>query len=672
MAFDPAQRFLDLVPGGQGIFYAIQSDGALLWYRHLGWQTGAFNWANGGSGLQIGIGWQQFVKVMAAADGQIFALNPDGTLLWYQYILSNSSTGAGSWHPNSGAQIGQGFNIFPRMFGGWNNILYGVDGNGALFWYRYIGPTGSPNWANGGNGRQIGSGWKSFPTVFADPNGVVYGVFQSNVFFWWRYIVQNLNTGAGYWVNSGNGIPIGVGWGSEGQRITVSNTSGVIYAVDLDTAVVPATDNVLAWYRLTNSETIDTSGVKWSNNGNEIDVGSGFTVQAEAALQGYPSLVSVPQGGSVGIQVSTTVGSYTSTVMREAPATTGPVQIIGPTSRTGRLQLLPNGYRSAGCGWSTDFTIAVPTSWQSGVYSVRLRSTVGKEFPVVFVVRPTTPTNRIAVVVPINSYNAYNNWGGHDQYTVGQDGAQRTITLERPSVTTAVTNDSVINHMLYSDLFLLRWMTSQNIAYDCYTDLELDANGATLLPSYKAVVLLTHGEYLTQTARQNLLNYASTGGRIINSGGNAIYEEVSYTPDRTAIVFRDPSGNRNLFENFGQSQAEILGVNTNVQSYMTFAPYRVVTQHPFLNGTGLSVGSTFGAVAYNGAASGWEVDETAGSPTVVIASGLNPDGGADMAYTALPNNGWVFSASSLSFNGAIPYDSAIQQILRNAFTAAVA
>ena len=672
MAFDPAQRFLDLVPGGQGIFYAIQSDGVLLWYRNLGWQTGAATWANGGSGLQIGIGWHQFVKVMAAADGQIFALNPDGTLLWYQYILSNIQTGAGSWHPNSGAQIGSGFNAFPRMFGGWNNILYGVDGNGALFWYRYIGPTGSINWANGGSGRQIGSGWKGYPDILADPNGVIYAVFQSDEFFWYRYVVQNLSTGAGFWVNGGNGIPIGVGWGSEGQRIIAANTSGVLYAVDLDVSVTPGTDNALVWYQLSNSETINTSGVRWANNGNAATVGSGFTIQAEAALQGYPSLVSVPQGGSVGIQVSTTVGSYTSTVMLEAPAASGPIQISGPTSQTGQLKVLPNGYRSAGCGWSTDFAIAVPTSWQSGIYSVRLRSTVGKEFPVVFVVRPATPTNRIAVVVPINTYNAYNTWGGHDQYTVGQDGVQRTITLQRPSLTTAVTNDSVINHTLYSDLFLLRWMTSQNIAYDCYTDLDLDATGATWLPSYKAVVLLTHGEYFTQTARQNILNYELTGGRTINTGANAIYEEVSYTPSRTAVVYRDSSGDRNLFENYGESQAEILGVNTNIESYMTFAPYQVVNQHPFLNGTGLSVGSRFGAVAYNGAASGWEVDETSGSPTVTIATGLNPSGGADMVYTALANNGFVFSASSLSFNGAIPYDSAIQQILRNVFAAAVA
>jgi hypothetical protein len=672
VAFDPAQRFLDLVPGGQGIFYAIQADGVLMWYRHLGWQNGAVNWANGGSGRQIGVQWQQFVTVIAGADGQIFALNPDGTLLWYQYILTNSQTGAGYWHSNSGTQIASGFDAYPRVFGGWNNVIYAVDGDGVLFWYHYAGPAGAFNWANNGNGRQIGRGWKGYPFLFADPNGVLYGIWQSDELRWWRYAVTDYNTGSGSWANNGTEIAIGVGWGSDGQRVVRSNTSGVIYAVDLDTSQTPGTDNALAWYHLANSENIGTAGVVWADNGNEIIVGGGFTVQAEAALQGYPSQLSVSQGGTVGVQVSTTLPSYTATVMREAPApSAGAVTVVPAASHTGRRQALPAGYRSNGCGWATDFTVSVPATWQSGVYSVRLRSALGKMFPVVFVVRPAVPANRIAVVIPVNTYNAYNTWAGHDQYTNGQDGAQRTVTFLRPSTTTGVVNDGVINHTLYSDLILLRWMTSQNIAYDCYTDVDLDATGATWLHSYKAVVLATHPEYFTETMRQNLLNFQNAGGRTVNSGGNAIYEKVEYTPSRTAVVYRDTSGSRQLFEDLGEPASAVLGVEYYPASYMDFAPYQVTTQHAFLNGTGLNVGDTFGAVAYNGAASGWEVDESPGSPGLVIASGQNPNGGADMTYTAFPNGGWAFSASSLSFNGAIPYDPAIQQILLNVFNAAV-
>ena len=664
-----------MVPGGQGIFYAVQADGVLLWYRNLGWQSGSPQWANGGTGRQIGTQWHQFVTVLANSDGQIFALQADGTLRWYQYLLSNAQTGAGGWHARSGTVIGHGFNAYGRMFGGWNNVLYCVDDTGALFWYCYLGPPGSTNWANGGSGRRIGSGWKGYPWLVADPNGVVYGVWQGSELRWYRYVVQSYSTGAGFWRNGGQAVTVGQAWGSDGQKIIRANASGTLYAISLDTAVnlTLGDDDALTWYRLLNSETVDVSGVTWANGGNGATVGRGFTLQAEAALQGYPDVQSVAQGGTVAVQVSSTFPSYTWSVQRVAPATGGPVVMVQPTSHSGRLQLLPSTYRSAGCGWATDFSVPVPTTWPSGVYTALLKSSFGTSHPVMFVVRPTTPTNRIAVVIPTNTYNAYNNWGGHDQYTVGQDGVQRTVTMRRPSVSTALAGGGVINCSLLSDLFLLQWMTSQGIAYDVYTDLDFDATGATWNQSYKAVVLMSHPEYFTGQMRQNMVTYASAGGRIVYTGGNGIYEEMQYTTDRSAIVFRDANGNRRVFEDFDLPPSAILAVDYFPASYMDFAPYKVRSNHAFLAGTGLVVGSTFGATAYNGAASGWEVDEWPGLPDTgqVIASGLNPAGGADLTYRAGPAGGWVFAAGSLSFNGAIAYDPAIQQILRNVFTAAV-
>ncbi len=213
MTFDPNQRFLRVVPGGNGILYGIQADGILYWYRHLGWQNGGVSWANGGSGRQIGADWHQFTTVLAAADGQFFAFHADGTLFWYRYVLNDSNTGAGSWHPASGSVIGRGFNRYQRIFGGFDNVLYAEDANGNLFWYRYSAGNGGFGWANGGNGLQIGSGWRPFVEAWADAGGVVFGVYQTGDLYWWRRIVQNSSTGAGYWVNGGKGIQIGTGLG---------------------------------------------------------------------------------------------------------------------------------------------------------------------------------------------------------------------------------------------------------------------------------------------------------------------------------------------------------------------------------------------------------------------------------------------------------------------------
>jgi hypothetical protein len=675
VAFDPNQRFVGFVPGGNGILYAIQADGALYWYRHLGWQTGSASWANGGNGVKIGADWHQFTNVLAAADGELFAFHADGSLSWYRYILTNSSTGAGYWASGSGSVIGTGFNRYQRIFGGFDNVLYCEDADGNLFWYKYLAANGSAGWANGGNGLQIGAGWKPFVQVWADSSGVVFGVYQTGDLYWWRRIVQNTSTGAGYWVNGGNAILVGNGWGSDTQRAAWSNTSGVVYAIDLDTSTTPATDNTLFWYRLQNSQSINTAGVSWANSGSGIQVGSGFTMEPTAALQAYPSAQSTPQGGSVGINVSTTFSNYTSTIVRVAPAASSPVTVVSSTSHTGRFQPLQSGYRSAGCGWSADFNVSVPSTWQSGVYAAQLRSPQGVPFDAVFCVRPAAPQHQIAVVVPTNTYNAYNTWGGHDQYTSGQDGVQRTITMLRPNLSTALSGGGVINHTLYSDLFLLRWMTSQNIAYDCYTDLDVDGTGPLWLSQYKGVVLLSHPEYWTDQARTNLIDYLDGGGRVIYTGGNGIYERIQYSADRTAAIFRTPTGDRDVFDDAGEPTADVLGIDFNAASYMDFYPYQVNVSHPWLSGTGLGPGDTFGAAAYNGpGASGWEVDSYAGTTpgTIVIASGQNPNGGADLCQVPKPNNGWVFTAGSISFNGSIPYDAAVRQILSNVFAAAVA
>lgn len=670
MAFDPNQRFIALIPGGNGVIFAIQADGALFWYQNTGWTSGTAAWA-AGSGSRIGTDWHEFTTVLASGDGQLYGLKPDGTLLWYR-VTVNPSTGGASWAADSGAQIGSGFDRFRRIIGGWGGVFYCLDEFGTMFLYYYAAGNGSPVWANG-YGTQIGIGFDPLDRLWADPHGVIFGVQQSTTLTWWRFRASNLTTGSGTWANGGIGIDIGDGWGEASQQVTVSNTSGVLYAVAIDESVNPGTDDILTWYRLNNSESIDTAGVSWANGGNPAQVGQGWTFEPGAALQGYPNSLTITQGGTVRIQVSTTWPTYTAQAVRRAPSTTGTSVPVTPViTYNGSLQQLQGNYRSLGCGWSTSFSY--PTAaWTSGVYAARLVSPRSTEHDVVFIVRPLIPASPIAVVLATNTYNAYNAWAGHDQYTYGQDGVQRTVTLLRPSRQTPLGPTGQINHTLYSDLLLLDWMTSAGIAYDVYTDMDIDVDGTSWMPKYKAVVLASHPEYWTATARNNLITYLGAGGNVIATGGNCIYEEVSYTPDRTAMVFRTPSGDRNLFGNLGLYESEILGNDYNPASYLDFYPYQVVTSHPFLDGTGLAVGDTFGDSGYNIAASGWEVDWAASgiSGLIVIAQGRNPNGGASMCYVPQPSGGWVFTTGSISFNGSIATDPAIQQILTNVFAAAV-
>ncbi|WP_394614776.1 N,N-dimethylformamidase beta subunit family domain-containing protein [Lentzea sp. JNUCC 0626] len=653
-AFDPRQRFLKLIPAGNGVLYALQADGTLFYYRHTGWADGAASWSPG-AGFPIGDGFHQFADVLADADGTFYCRTGSGALRRYHYSVSNPATGEGQWTDGGGTQIGNGFQQYPRIFGGWDGVLYCVDPDGGLWWYRWT----SAGWINGGAGVRIGSGFKQYQTLTAGPDGVIYGVRQGGDLHWFRF-----NPDGATWANGGNPYGIGSGWGEGFHKQVLSDNAGCVYAVSVDRGAVPVNDDTLHWYRLLNARTVASDGGPRWVNGNATAVGSGFSVEASGALQGYASSLTVRPGERISFPISTSLAGVTASVIR-LPSR---ASVSASASVASGLQTLPASYRTSGCGWSERFSASV--TWSSGVYALEMRTPGGLRRHIPFVVRPSAPASKIAFLLPTNTYNAYNIWGGHNQYSEGEAGRQRQLTFMRPSSALFVDAPGRIDHLLYSDLFLLKWMEDNGLGYDAYIDGDLDADG-TWLRQYKALVLGSHPEYWTDVMRQRVAEYLAGGGRLIYTGGNGLYERMSYANGTTAL-HRAASGGRDEFHQLGKSESQILGVALT-GAYMDFYPYEVVSDHPLLAGTGLRPGSQFGAYADNGAASGWEVDalNPAMSGVQHIARGTNPGGGADMVFWPKPNGGWVFSASSMSFNGALPHDAAIRRILRNVFDLAL-
>ena len=60
--------------------------GNLNWFRHDGWQDGTVRWAGNGYPSVVGHGgWQAYKSVFAAGNGIIYAIEPGGNLLWYRH-----------------------------------------------------------------------------------------------------------------------------------------------------------------------------------------------------------------------------------------------------------------------------------------------------------------------------------------------------------------------------------------------------------------------------------------------------------------------------------------------------------------------------------------------------------------------------------------------------------
>src|SRR5438132_5527921 len=203
-------QFVHVFSGGDGIIYAIKLTGELLWYQDTfrdgtNGQDDDQGWAEN-SGNQIGFEWDQFVHVFSGGDGIIDALNPTGELLWYQDTLRDGTNGpdAGQgWAENSGSQIDNGWDEFVHVFSGGDGVIYAITPTGELLWYQDTLQDGT-NGANAeqgwdpNSGSQIGFGWDEFVHVFSAGNGIIYGVlidnFGGNV-QWYRDLLRNGTNG---------------------------------------------------------------------------------------------------------------------------------------------------------------------------------------------------------------------------------------------------------------------------------------------------------------------------------------------------------------------------------------------------------------------------------------------------------------------------------------------
>ena len=229
------QNFLHVMGCGDGVILAIQPNGDLLWYRYDGNgeddPSGALGW-HPNSGNPIGNGWQGFRHVFVTPrEGRfntsrltVYGVMQNGDLLWYSYDGDGESdiSGAQGWHPNSSNPVGNGWQGFLRIAGIGGDI-FAIQPNGDLLWYSYSGNgesdiSGAQGW-HPNSGNPIGNGWQGFRHVFGgsnDQNGfhrVVFGVAQNGDLLWYGYEGQgepDLTGALGWRTNSGN--PIGNGW----------------------------------------------------------------------------------------------------------------------------------------------------------------------------------------------------------------------------------------------------------------------------------------------------------------------------------------------------------------------------------------------------------------------------------------------------------------------------
>ncbi len=220
-------------------------------------------------------------------------------------------------------------------------------------------------------------------------------------------------------------------------------------------------------------------------------------------------------------------------------------------------------------GWPAAATLAIPDDAPSGLYSVQAR--IGPTFQDqrvqaltrAFAVRPRTPTpgTRIAVVLPTNTWTAYNDWpgdwqhkgaipgitsrprtpgaavrhgGNNSAYGVMGDGISpgHFPGWRRPNANASVngTGPGGQGHKGPQSLFLVQFLASAGLPYDVYADLDLDLGRFPVDGGYRVLVPHGHHEYWSQPMLEAVQELQRRGGSIVSVGGNVLTYRVSQAP----------------------------------------------------------------------------------------------------------------------------------------------
>ncbi len=267
---------------------------------------------------------------------------------------------------------------------------------------------------------------------------------------------------------------------------------------------------------------------------NSISQAAAATTATVFDAGGYASQVSVAQGESIDLYVSTDVSPYTLTVWREGASRQLMTTIEG---LEGATHTCVNHYNT-GCDWPVAYTLNVPASWPSGVYTIDF-PTRQETYQIIFWVREDNPgsTSRLLMLSAVTNYQAYNLFGGKNiyyglPYTDGAPGSH--LSFNRPFI-----NNGLGDFALWGEKQLFSWAESQGYTIEYATDYDLEHTPG-LLDSYDVAVISGHAEYWSWNMRQALKTFVyDRGGRFVNLSGNTMWWQVRFEDNgRTMVGYR--------------------------------------------------------------------------------------------------------------------------------------
>ena len=308
-----------------------------------------------------------------------------------------------------------------------------------------------------------------------------------------------------------------------------------------------------------------------------------------------------------------------------------------------------------------DVPVRLPADLESGLYCARLEGPSGHLGFAPLVVRPATPTVRVAVVLPLTTWQAYN---FYDENGDGFGGtwyalwAQKAVRLDRPHLRRGVP----YRYRSY-ELGFQHWLASRGHVVDTYADEDIERfrSAADLRTAYDLLVFPGHTEYVTKRLFDLVEGFRDAGGRLMFLSANNFFRHVERHGQKVRLIgeWRDE----------GRPEASVLGVqyiaNDRGQKQKPYVIQGADAAPWAFAGTGLGNGSTFGlyGVEIDGVSLGATPPGTA--TLARIPDLFGPGRSAEMTYYETAAGARVFSAGALNFGGTIMVWPEVGRLVEN-------
>jgi hypothetical protein len=328
--------------------------------------------------------------------------------------------------------------------------------------------------------------------------------------------------------------------------------------------------------------------------------------------------------------------------------------------------------------WRYDYSITIPADWISGEYLVRLRTASGGNGFIVFVVRQDGRASDLLVQMPVNTYQAYNKWGGTSLY-VSDPRLATALSGGKPAVKVSFNRPyaNLAPPRISADIQLIHFLEKNGYDATYTTSVDVDRDPSTL-QGHRAFISAGHDEYWTRTMREAVEQARDAGLNLAFFGGNDVYWQARYEPDgdgsprRVLVVYRradlDPLAAtapadatvRFVDPPLSWPQNTLTGTNFGGLIEAPWGlPWVVAPTAPawMLRGTGLEPGDSVPGLTGNECDSVPAAGPQPPGLTVVAASPMTTKDGADITcnstYYRTSSGSAVFNAGTISWTASL-------------------